>query len=200
MSKHLPVQIDSTLFDYERLIDGNEYAARRFVSVHNADGLTEYFQKQALQDEKDLYVRNYVVKFKGTECVAAYFTLKAGAIPFSENAENLSFTKETKLVPGVELVNIALNDVYLSRMKKIPMKYGQYIYNKIVEKIILEVSKTIGVKVIYLFAANPKLAEYYKTWGFYPVEDEPFNERLNKDWQNEYSQKCIFMYKPVAEI
>ena len=57
------------------------------------------------------------------------------------------------------------------------------------------------VQKSYFFLQHiPSLLEYYKTWGFFPVEDEPFNKRLTKDWQNEYSQKCIFMYKPVAEI
>ena len=39
--------------------------------------------------------------------------------------------------------------------------------------------------------------------SFVPVEinSEYFSyERLNEDWQSEYSQNCIFMYKPVAEI
>ena len=66
--------------------------------------------------------------------------------------------------------------------------------------IVMHISHEIGTKVLFFFAANPKLAEYYKIWGFFPVDDEPFNKRLTKDWQNEYSQKCIFMYKPVAEI
>ena len=66
--------------------------------------------------------------------------------------------------------------------------------------IVMHISHEIGTKVLFFFAANPKLAEYYKIWGFFPVDDEPFNKRLTKDWQNEYSQKCIFMYMPVAEI
>lgn len=200
MKKSNLINIESPLFDYERLIDGNEYSIKRFESVHGATGLTEYLKKQALKDEQDLYVRNYVVKIKNTEAVIAFFTLKAGAIPYSESAQSLTFTKETKLVPGIELVNIALNDYYISRIKKMPVKCGKYIFNEIIEKMILEISNVIGVKVIYLFAANQKLADYYETWGFYKNADKRFNDTLNQQWQNEYSKDCVFMYKPVAEI
>ncbi len=197
----IPVEIESQLFDYERLCDnGNEHLLKRFVAIHNADGITNYFQKQAVKDENDFSVRNYVVKLKGTEVVIACFTLKAGSIPFTDKAINLTFSKETKLVPGIELVNIALNDMALSIIKKLPVKAGKNIFYDIIQPIVMHISHEIGTKVLYLFAANPKLAEYYKTWGFFPVDDEPFNQRLTKDWQNEYSQKCIFMYKPVAEI
>lgn len=194
----IPVEIESQLFDYERLCDnGNEHLLKRFVAIHNADGITNYFQKQAVKDENDFSVRNYVVKLKGTEVVIACFTLKAGSIPFTDKAINLTFSKETKLVPGIELVNIALNDIII---KKLPVKAGKNIFYDIIQPIVMHISHEIGTKVLYLFAANPKLAEYYKTWGFFPVDDEPFNQRLTKDWQNEYSQKCVFMYKPVAEI
>lgn len=197
----VPVEIESLLFDYERLCDnGNEYLLKRFVAVHNAEGITNYFQKQALKDEKDFSVRNYLVKLKGTEVVIACFSLKAGSIPFTDKVINLAFSKETKLVPGIELVNIALNDMALNIIKKLPVKAGKNIFYDIIQPIVIHISHEIGTKVLYLFAANPKLAEYYKTWGFFSVDDEPFNQRLTKDWQNEYSQKCIFMYKPVAEI
>lgn len=94
-------------------------------------------------------------------------------------------------------MNIALNDIII---KKLPVKAGKNIFYDIIQPIVMHISHEIGTKVLYLFAANPKLAEYYKTWGFFPVDDELFNQRLTKDWQNEYSQKCIFMYKPVEEI
>lgn len=197
----VPIEISSELFSYERLCDnGNEYCLRRFVAIKDARGITDYFHKQAVKDEGEHSVRNYVVKLKGTEVLIACFTLKCGSIPFTDKAINLTFSKETKLVPGVELVNIALNDMALGMIKKLSIKVGKNIFYDIIQPIVKHISDEIGTKVLYLFAANPKLAEYYKTWGFYPVEDEPFNERLNKDWQNEYSQKCIFMYKPVAEI
>ena len=197
----IPVEIESQLFDYERLCDnGNEHLLKRFVAIHNADGITDYFQKQAVKDEKDFSVRNYLVKLKGTEVVIACFTLKAGSIPFTDKAINLTFSKETKLVPGIELVNIALNDLALKFIKKFPVKAGKNIFYDIIQPIVMHISQEIGTKVLYLFAANHKLVEYYKTWGFFPVDDDSFNQRLNNDWQNEYSQKCIFMYKPVAEI
>ena len=197
----IPIEINSEYFAYERLIDnGNEYCLRRFKAIHEADGLTEYFQSQALNDESDFSVRNYVVKLKGTEVLIGCFTLKCGSIPYNENAIDLKFSKETKLIPGIELVNIALNDYSLRIIKGLDIKVGRNIFYEIIQPIVKHISQESGVKVLYLFAANPKLAVYYKTWGFYPVEDESFNERLNEDWQNKYSQNCIFMYKPVAEI
>ena len=197
----VPIEISSEYFSYERLVDnGNEYLLRRFSAIHEATGITDYFQNQALKDEKDYSVRNYVVKIKGTEVLIACFTLKSGSVPFIENAVNLTFSKETKLIPGVELINIALNDYSLRIIKGLGIKAGRNIFYDIVQPIVKHISQEIGTKVLYLFAANKKLAEYYKTWGFYQVEDQLYNEQLNSNWQNEYSQNCIFMYKPVAEI
>ena len=144
--RFIPIEIDSKHFSYERLIDnGNEHLLKRFEAIKGADWITDYFKRQALKDEKDFLVRNYVVKIKGTEVLIACFTLKCGSI-------------------------------------------------------VKHITQEVGLKVLYLFAANQKLAGYYKTWGFYAVDDEAFNEQLNDNWQNEYSQNCIFMYKPVAEI
>lgn len=197
----VPLEINSEYFSYERLVDnGNEYCLRRFAAINEATGITNYFRNQAFKDEKDFSVRNYVVKLKGTEVLVACFSLKCGSIPYNEKVIDLKFTKETKLVPGLELVNIALNDYSLGIIKGLDIKVGRNIFYDIVQPIVKHISQEVGTKVLYLFAANQKLAQYYKTWGFYPVEDETFNERLSEDWQSEYSQNCIFMYKPVAEI
>lgn len=197
----LPLEIASEYFSYERLVDnGNEFLLRRFSAINEADGITDYFQNQAMKDEKDNSVRNYVVKIKGTEVLIACFTLKSGSIPYIDNAVNLTFSKETKLIPGVELVNIALNDYSLKIIKGLGIKAGRNIFYDIIQPIVKHISQEIGTKVLYLFAVNDKLAEYYKSWGFYPIEDKSYNEQLNSSWQNKYSKNCIFMYKPVAEI
>lgn len=193
--------VNSLWFVCERLIDnGNDYCIKRFEAIHNATGLTKYFRKQALKDEKEKSARNYVVKLHGTEIVIAFFTLKAGSIPFTEDVENLIFSKNTKLIPGIELVNIALNDYVLPKIKSLPFRVGEYIFHEIIEKLVLHVSSELGVKVLYLFALNKKLATYYKTWGVKFIEDSDYNIKLNKEWQSEYSLDCIFMYKPLIEI
>lgn len=197
----LPLEIDSEYFSYERLVDnGNEFLLRRFSAINEANGITDYFHNQAMKDEKDNSVRNYVVKIRGTEVLIACFTLKSGSIPYIDNAVNLTFSKETKLIPGVELVNIALNDYSLKIIKGLGIKAGRNIFYDIIQPIVKHISQEIGTKVLYLFAVNEKLAEYYKSWGFYSIEDELYNEQLNSSWQNKYSQNCIFMYKPVTEI
>ena len=192
---------NSLWFDCERLTDnGNDFCLKRFEAIHDAQGLTQYLRKQALKDEKENSVRNYVVKLHGTEIIIAYFTLKAGSIPYTENAENLVFSKNTKLVPGIELVNIALNDFVLPKIKLLPFRVGEYIFHEIIEKLVIHVASEIGVKVLYLFAMNKQLAEYYKSWGFRMIEDSEYNDRLSQEWQSEYSSNCVFMYKPLAEI
>ena len=197
----LPLEIDSEYFSYERLVDnGNEFLLRRFSAINEANGITDYFHNQAMKDEKDNSVRNYVVKIRGTEVLIVCFTLKSGSIPYIDNAVNLTFSKETKLIPGVELVNIALNDYSLKIIKGLGIKAGRNIFYDIIQPIVKHISQEIGTKVLYLFAVNEKLAEYYKSWGFYSIEDELYNEQLNSSWQNKYSQNCIFMYKPVTEI
>ena len=197
----LPLEIASEYFSYERLVDnGNEFLLRRFSAINEANGITDYFHNQAMKDEKDNSVRNYVVKIRGTEVLIACFTLKSGSIPYIDNAVNLTFSKETKLIPGVELVNIALNDYSLKIIKGLGIKAGRNIFYDIIQPSVKHISQEIGTKVLYLFAVNEKLAEYYKSWGFYSIEDELYNEQLNSSWQNKYSQNCIFMYKPVTEI
>ena len=195
------MEIDSRVFSYERLVDnGNYVLLKRFRAVHNAEGITKYFHRQALKDEEDSAVKSYVVKLKGTEILIGIFTLKCGAIPYSEKAENLLFSKETLLIPGIELVNIALNDYALRIIKSMSEKIGKNIFFDIVQPVALHISNELGAKVLYLFAANKLLAEYYKTWGFYSVDDDLFNKKLNSDWKNDYSKGCIFMYKPIAEM
>lgn len=197
----IPVVIDSQLFDYERLVDnGNEFLVRRFKATHDADGLTKYFQKQAKIDDAENYTRNYVVKFKGTESVVAFFTLKAGAVPYTGASDRLLISKDTKLVPGIELVNIATNDIVARKTSELGIKVGEHIFHKIIEPVVLRISGELGVKVLYLFAANKRLADYYTSWGFSTVEDSEYNERLSAEWQNSYNSGCIFMYKPIAEI
>ena len=85
-------------------------------------------------------------------------------------------------------------------IKGLGIKAGRNIFYDIIQPIVKHISQEIGTKVLYLFAVNEKLAEYYKSWGFYSIEDELYNEQLNSSWQNKYSQNCIFMYKPVTEI
>lgn len=153
-----------------------------------------------MKDENDNSVRNYLVKLKGTEVLIGCFSLKNGSIPYNEKSIELKFSKETKLVPGIELVNIALNDYSLKIIKQFDKKVGRNIFYDIIQPVVKHISEETGVKVLYLFAANSKLANYYKTWGFYPVDDKSFNARLNEDWQSEYSQDSIFMYKPIVEI
>lgn len=197
----IPVEINSEYFSYERLVDNNnEFSLRRFAAIHNAEGITDYFRNQSMKDENDNSVRNYLVKLKGTEVLIGCFSLKNGSIPYNEKSIELKFSKETKLVPGIELVNIALNDYSLKIIKQFDKKVGRNIFYDIIQPVVKHISEETGVKVLYLFAANSKLANYYKTWGFYPVDDKSFNARLNEDWQSEYSQDCIFMYKPIVEI
>lgn len=197
----IPVEINSEYFSYERLVDNNnEFSLRRFAAIHNAEGITDYFRNQAMKDENDNSVRNYLVKLKGTEVLIGCFSLKNGSIPYNEKSIELKFSKETKLVPGIELVNIALNDYSLKIIKQFDKKVGRNIFYDIIQPVVKHISEETGVKVLYLFAANSKLANYYKIWGFYPVDDKSFNARLNEDWQSEYSQDCIFMYKPIVEI
>ena len=197
----IPTIINSEYFSYERLVDNNnECCLQRFAAIHGETGITNYFRTQAIKDEADFSVRNYLVKIKDTDVLIGCFTLKCGSIPYNGKAVELKFSKETKLIPGIELVNIALNDYSLKFIQRLNIKVGRNIFYDIVQPIVKHISEESGVKVLYLFAINKNLAEYYKTWGFYSVEDELFNKNINKTWQNEYSKDCIFMYKPVAEI
>ena len=104
----LPLEIASEYFSYERLVDnGNEFLLRRFSAINEANGITDYFHNQAMKDEKDNSVRNYVVKIRGTEVLIACFTLKSGSIPYIDNAVNLTFFFFLKRLDMIFLQNRA---------------------------------------------------------------------------------------------
>ena len=147
----IPVEINSEYFSYERLVDNNnEFSLRRFAAIHNAEGITDYFRNQAMKDENDNSVRNYLVKLKGTEVLIGCFSLKNVSIPYNEKSIELKFSKETKLVPGIELVNIALNDYSLKIIKQFDKKVGRNIFYDIIQPVVKHISEETGVKVLYL--------------------------------------------------
>ena len=190
------------LFDCERLLDNNNYylVKTRFKAIKDAEGITSYFKKQSIKDDKDNYCRNYVIKLKNTEQIIACFSLKAGAIPYVENIEKVTISKDSKLIPAIEIVNVAINEYFKNAVKQIDEKIGKVLYFSVIEEIIKSVASIIGVQTVYLFAANEKLANYYESWGFHKIEDLAYNSKLAQEWQNTYSQNCIFMYKPTTEI
>lgn len=75
---------------------------------------------------------------------------KNGSIPYNEKSIELKFSKETKLVPGIELVNIALNDYSLKIIKQFDKKVGRNIFYDIIQPVVKHISEETGVKVLYL--------------------------------------------------
>ncbi len=154
-------------------------------------GLELYLKQQAFLDEHAGLMRTYLVRFRPTgECVA-YFSLKAGLISINETTESKNVTFDT--MPGVELANFAVNDVFI---RKYDAKgIGYLIFSKLIVPFVQEHAKTLGIYMIYLFALLfAGLIRAYENYGFgrlAPQDEALLHRRLKPT----YDESCIFMYR-----
>jgi len=175
-------------------------------------GLEAYLKRAAWQEDLDEQVKIYLIKDTILDEVAAYFGLKAGMVVDNEEGEPSAEEKEEALVehnaklvssviPGIEISHFAINDSYRRRVST-PGKeirgLGQYFYPAFIYPIIEEAASKIGVKMVYLFAANDeedkenKLIKYYeRVFGFRLSGLDDFYMPL----QPGYDGGCKFMYR-----
>lgn len=155
----------------------------------NGYGLVDYLQHWAFDDEVNNDARTYLVRQKGTKELVGYFTLKAGAIN-----QYASESGRKSSIPGIELVNFAVNGAY---KKKHPEIYGvgrRILYTEIMTRA-QAVQAFIGAKILYIFALPyESLLNYYKSVGFRRLSEknEAYIHKTNKPT---YDDSCIFMYQ-----
>lgn len=175
-------------------------------------GLEAYLKRAAWQDDIDEQVKIYLIKDTILGEVAAYFGLRAGMVVDNEEGEPSAEDKKEALLefnaklvssvlPGIEISHFAINDDYrrhVSPPGEMIRGLGRYFYPAFIYPIIEEAASKIGVKMVYLFAANDeedqeeKLVKYYETvFGFRLSGVDDFYMPL----QPGYDGGCKFMYR-----
>ena len=191
--------LENELFYCEHILasDTNRQAIQNFsVKKKTGIGLVRYLQNYAIADEEAGEMRTYLVKDKATEEIVGYFSLKAGMISINENGS--FFRREFDCVAGIELANFAVNNAYKESHKDYE-GLGKIIFYYFILPIVKDVSRQVGVKMIFIFALPyANLIEYYKALHFERLSssDEYF---IHKRIKPRYDMNCVFMCQPVPE-
>jgi len=177
-------------------------------------GLESYLKRLAWYDDMDGQVKIYLIRDRVLNEVAAYFGLKAGMVIDNENGAPSEIEKaevlaefNAKLVaevtPGIEISHFAINDNYrrhVSTPDNLIKGLGEYFYPAFIYPIVEEVAERIGVKLLYLYAANDendkdeRLIRYYENvFGFHLAGNDDFYIPL----QPGYDGGCKFMYQVI---
>ena len=162
------------------------------VKDSSGEGLVNYIQHFAFPDEEASIMRTYVVRDIRSSELVGYFSLKAGLISMNEAHTEEGTVFDT--LPGVELANFAVNNTYLKKHPGLK-GVGTVIFENFIRPIIEETSKSIGIRLIYIFALPfDKLIHRYTQYGFARL-DSPYEDELHKRLKPQYDEDCIFMYQ-----
>ena len=170
-------------------------------------GLQKYFEKAAWEEDKDGYVKIYILKRRFTNELIGYFGLKTGLICIDSeyrNAQREEAAKEKSIklfpttIPGIEISHFAINDIYRKKYSRNgkPLKgLGRYIYPTFIYPIIKKTSELVGIKIAYLNSVDETgLADYYQeSFGFTKTNSEDSIIAI----QPYYDDGCTFMYKII---
>ena len=156
-------------------------------------GLLDYLQHFAFPEEDAGVMRTYLVRFKPTDELIAYFSLKAGLVSINEHETEDGISFDT--IPGVELANFAVNYSFVQKYGISGI--GSVIFENLIKQIIKNVSYDIGVKIIYLFALPyENLINTYTQYGFSRLSTKSEDE-LHKRLKPRYDESCIFMFQQL---
>ena len=156
------------------------------------EGLVYYLQHDAFPDEEAGVMRTYLVRDNRTSELAGYFSLKAGFVSFNEMETEAGARFD--VLPGVELANFAVNDGYIQKNPD-SKGAGAIIFKRLIVPIIENVSKQVGVKVIYIFALPVEaLIHRYIQYGFKRLEPDQEID-VHKRIKPRYDEGCIFMHQ-----
>lgn len=210
--------IESFYIEREKEINEN-------ASKYGCIGLEQFLKRSAWEDDINGLGKFYLIKDRKTKMIAAYFGLKAGMISTkdieaSSDEESQLATKREKQriktliegympiresLPGIELSHFAINDNFRQALSIETGKdihgLGEYFYPKFIYPIIIDVARKIGVRYLYLYAADNsfdgKLVDYYRKTMQLESLQASKNKRL-KPMRSDYDNNCIFMYKVIS--
>lgn len=164
------------------------------VNDKKGQGLINYIQYIAFPDEEVGNMRTYIVRDNRSLELVGYFSLKAGLISLNEVANDEGITFDT--LPGIELANFAVNSEYIRKHKNLK-GIGKIIFNDFIIPIIEETAKSVGIRIIYIFALPiDKLIHRYNQYGFVRL-DKQSEDELHKRLKPGYDENCIFMYQAL---
>ena len=164
------------------------------ISAPNGQGLKNYLLYSAFLEEENNYMRTYFIRDISTNELVCYFSLKAGLISFNEISNNEKVSFDT--LPGIELANFAVNDVYIHNHPS-AKGIGLLIFLDFIIPIVKRVSVEVGVRIIYIFALPfESLINRYRDYGFKRLSKSNENQ-LHKRIKPSYDENCIFMYQMV---
>lgn len=177
----------------QRLID------RFWISEDkDAEGLVYYLRSPdgAKLEEEDDTARTYVVIDTVMDCIVGYFTLRAGQCHLNVGS---FFRRKYKVLPGIELAMLAVNDCYREICNPVSFSFGEMIYKKFAVPKIEAVSKLVGVKVVYIFALpyKPSLVNFYKKLGFVNPNYASGNKRRIHTMTPAFDSGCVFMFQTL---
>ncbi len=182
------VCLEDKYFKVEHLTNNDDLSG---FQLSKGKGLEIYLKESALFEEENNISRTYLVKYKRTGIIAAYFTLRTGLITISRG-----FLKGFDTYTGIELANFAVNDNYNENIEDIP-KLGAYIFDSFIIPLVEEISKYVGAYVLYIFALpKDKLMAHYKTMGF-TLTNERVERYIYRHVKPYYDKGCRFMFQRI---
>lgn len=139
-------------------------------------------------------MRTYFIRDISTNELVCYFSLKAGLISFNEISSNKKVSFD--ILPGIELANFAVNDVYIHNHPN-AKGIGLLIFLDFIIPIVRRVSVEVGVRIIYIFALPfESLINIYRDYGFKRLSKSNENQ-LHRRIKPSYDENCIFMYQMI---
>ena len=164
------------------------------VKYKEAQGLSDYLKGFAEADEEKGVMRTYIIRDNDSDELVGYFSLKAGMISINET--KIGNKEYFDTIPGVELANFAIDGAYVQNHKE-AKGYGKIVFEKLIVPIIADVSKKIGIKLIYIFSLPfDSLISRYEKYGFKRLTSKQ-EEELHKRIKPNYDEGCIFMYQEL---
>ena len=167
----------------------NSYELKAFRIQHDESQITAYLKKFAKKHDSEKLNKIYLVRSTKTDMLAAWFGLKAAALPYNDAGDVF-------LIPAVELTHFAVDERFKSFDDS--MKAGEFIFWNYILPIVYDISEKIGCKNLFVFSIdNPKLVSYYKKYlGFKEItgtNEKQFFEYAEPD----YDEGCRFLYYPL---
>ncbi len=188
--------IENEKFKYEHLIattQNLEEIKSFFVEKETGKGLERYLKLMAEPEEYNGGNRTYLVRDKGTNEIAAYFSLRTGSFTLKEQGTGDDDASKYT-VPSVELSNFAVNSAYRAKYPEIK-RLGEQVFRRFIIPTVKYGAELFGIQAIHIYALpEDELLEHYGSFGFsrLPPEMEAY---IHAHLKPDYDTNCIFMYQ-----
>lgn len=152
--------MENNLYTIEALSDFHD---KKFFDC-GVEFLNGYLKTLASQHQSRSISRTFVVANQKTKKVLGYYTLATGQLHHVELPSSLKHPKYP--VPIVRLARLAVD---LSVQKQ---SFGERLLHDALKRI-FTISQAVGVFAVVVDAKNETAVNFYKRFGFSPLEGEP---------------------------